>query len=254
MGRYAIPVITRLLSRQGGRFADDLQADRALYWYVHAAVRGRFAGSTETYLARDLETVDADGIDGVIASLSRARKGAMTIDPIDFEGVGRGSRSYPLLYLLSRVLDARDLSTGSPLDRGASDLEVHEIFPKTQLVRHGFARSEVSAIANFAFITPESARDLRWLAPHYYLAECSPEVLASQWIPQDPKLWQIESFREFLDRAPRAPRGGCDRDARPTTRRHPLQRRRLALGVRHRTGVTGSAALADRCAGRRARG
>src|SRR5689334_2297689 len=34
MGRYAIPVITRLLSRQGGRFLDDLLADRALYWYV----------------------------------------------------------------------------------------------------------------------------------------------------------------------------------------------------------------------------
>lgn len=199
MGRYAIPVITRLLFRQGGHFSDELQADRALYWYVHAAVRGRFAGSTETYLARDLEAVDDGGIDGVIANLSRARKDVMTIDAIDFEGVGRGSRSYPLLYLLSRVLDARDLSTGAPLDRGASAVEVHEIFPKAQLVRHGFARSEVSAIANFAFIAPESARDLRWLAPHYYLADCSPEVLSSQWIPQDPKLWQIESFREFLD-------------------------------------------------------
>ncbi len=69
MGRYAIPVLTRLLHNQDGRFTDEAERDRALYWYVHAALRGRFAGSTETALAKDLETLDSDGIDGVIASL-----------------------------------------------------------------------------------------------------------------------------------------------------------------------------------------
>jgi hypothetical protein len=198
MGRYAIPVITRLLHKGGGRFADDAEADRALYWYVHAALRGRFAGSAETFLAKDLETIDADGIDGVIASLSRSRKGHMSIDAQDFEGVGRGSRAYPLLYLLSRVLDARDLSTGRSLGRDASAVEVHEIFPKAQLVKHGYARSEVTAIANFAFVTPSSATELTGLAPDYYLKECDPAVLESQWIPQDERLWKLENYRDFV--------------------------------------------------------
>lgn len=198
MGRYAIPVITRLLHRRGGRFADDAEADRVLYWYVNAALRGRFAGSTETVLAKDLEAVDAGGIDGVIASLSRSRKGQLGIDAEDFEGVGRGSRSYPLLYLLSRVLDARDLSTGRSLGRDASAVEVHEIFPKAQLTKHGYGRSEVTAIANFAFVAPSSGTELSGLAPHYYLAQCDPAVLESQWIPTDPRLWQLENYRDFL--------------------------------------------------------
>ena len=95
MGRYAIPVISRHLHNRGGRFADGPEADKALYWYVHAALRGRFAGSTETLLAKDLETVDKAGIDGVITALARTRKGNLSIDAQDFEGVGRGSRCLP---------------------------------------------------------------------------------------------------------------------------------------------------------------
>jgi hypothetical protein len=199
MGRYAIPVMTRLLHNRGGRFADGAEADRVLYWYVHAALRGRFAGSTETFLAKDLETADAGGIDGVIASLSRSRKGHMSIDAQDFEGVGRGSRAYPLLYLLTRVLDTRDLSTGWSLRQHATSLDVHEIFPKAQLAKQGYPRAELNSIANFAFVTPTSATDLTSLNPAYYLRDCSPEVLASQWIPQDPRLWEAQNYREFLD-------------------------------------------------------
>lgn len=199
MGRYAVPVMARLLHNRGGRFVDHTEADRVLYWYVHAALRGRFAGSTETYLAKDLETADANGIDGVIASLGRSRKGHMSVDAQDFEGVGRGSRSYPMLYMLSRMLDARDLSTGRSPGRESPSVEVHEIFPKSQLVKHGYSRAEVSAIANFAFVAPSSATELSSLAAHYYLKECPPGVLASQWIPQDSRLWEIENYREFLD-------------------------------------------------------
>lgn len=198
MGRYAIPVMARLLHNRGGRFAGQAEADKVLYWYVHAALRGRFAGSTETYLAKDLEAADASGIDGVVASLSRARKGNMSIDTQDFEGVGRGSRSYPLLYLLTRVLDTRDLATGRSLSRDATALEVHEIFPKAQLSKYGYTRADINAIANFAFVTPSSATDLTSLNPAYYLKDCAPEVLAAQWIPQDPRLWEVANYREFL--------------------------------------------------------
>src|SRR3954465_15157720 len=50
LGRYALPVLTRVLHRSDGRFRDKAEADRALGWYIHAALRGRFAGSTETVL------------------------------------------------------------------------------------------------------------------------------------------------------------------------------------------------------------
>src|SRR4051794_22969974 len=44
LGRYALPVLTRVLHhRPDGRFRDKAEADRALSWYIHAALRGRFA-------------------------------------------------------------------------------------------------------------------------------------------------------------------------------------------------------------------
>ncbi|SHK25759.1 Protein of unknown function DUF262 [Pseudonocardia thermophila] len=198
MGRAAFPVLGRLLHARGGRFADLHEADRALCWYVHAAVRGRFATSADTMLGRDLETIDREGIDGVITSLRRTRKGSLTIDAQDFEGAGRGSRSYPLLYMVTRTRGALDLVTGRPagLDTGA--VEVHEIFPKSLLVGHGYTRNEVNAVANFAFVAPSSAMALTNRAPAEYLPTIDPAIRASQWIPDDPRLWRPENYRKFL--------------------------------------------------------
>jgi hypothetical protein len=196
MGRYALPVLGRLLHRGGGRFADAAQADRALCWYVHAAVRGRFAGSAETYLAKDLETVDRDGIDGVLASLRRTRKGSLTIDAQDFEGAGRGSRSYPLLYLVTRTGGARDLLTGRPLGQDSGAVEVHEIFPRSQLAKHGYSRAEVNSVANYAFVTPSSATQLAQRDPGEYLPTLDAEVRAAQWIPDGP--WRLDAYPRFL--------------------------------------------------------
>jgi hypothetical protein len=199
MGRYALPVLTRHLHNRGGRFADGGEADRALHWYIHAALRGRFAGSTETFLAKDLETIDKSGVEGVTAALARSRKGNLSIDAQDFEGVGRGSRSYPLLYMLTRVRQGHDLVTGHPLGVDASALQVHEIFPKSELAKHGgFSRAELNAIANFAFLVPSSAVSLSRQSPRDYLSSVDTAVLESQWIPTDPELWKVENYREFL--------------------------------------------------------
>jgi hypothetical protein len=198
MGRYAVPVISRHLHNRGGWFADGVEADRALYWYVHAALRGRFAGSTETFLAKDLETVEKDGIDGVIAALARTRKGNLSIDAQEFEGVGRGSRSYPLLYMLARVTGASDLVTGRPLGSDASAVQPHEVFPKQALNKSGYSRAEVNQIANLTFLTPSSATQFAGLAPAMYLASLDPAARRSQFIPDDPRLWEIENYLEFL--------------------------------------------------------
>ena len=40
MGRYAFPVICRLLHQADGRFADSAETDRVLYWYIHSATLG----------------------------------------------------------------------------------------------------------------------------------------------------------------------------------------------------------------------
>ena len=95
MGRYAVPVVSRLLHLQGGQFTDAAQTDRILFWYINSALWGRFAGSTETVLTQDFDTVEQSGVDGLIRTLERWRGGNLAIDAQDFEGSGRGSRFYP---------------------------------------------------------------------------------------------------------------------------------------------------------------
>ena len=198
-GRYAFPIVTRLLHNGQGRFADGAEADKALYWFVHAALRGRFAGSAETALAKDLDIVDRSGVDGLITALERSRRGGLTVEPQDLEGVGRGARAYALLYMLTRVSGGRDLGTGGLLDGESGELRVHEIFPKDALYRHGYSRSEANAVGNLAFAVPGTATTLNRRSPHEYLMFCSAEALASQWIPADPELWRVENYRAFLD-------------------------------------------------------
>lgn len=204
MGRYAVPVINLLLDGNGGRFTDGAHRDKILYWYVNAALRGRFSGSTETILARDYETLRQGGVDLLIERLARWRGGSLTIIADDFEGSTQGSRFYPLLYLLTRVSGARDFGTGLDLKAEmlgkSSSLEVHHIFPKAYL-RGRYDRTEVNAIANFCFLTQASTLEIGKRPPEDYLPEVAerfPGALESQWIPMDPTLWKLDRYPEFL--------------------------------------------------------
>ncbi|MGJ7905172.1 GmrSD restriction endonuclease domain-containing protein [Actinopolyspora sp. H202] len=205
MARYAFPVVSRLLELNGGRFDDRSHQDKVLYWYVHAALWGRFAGSTETFLQKDYETVERSGIDGLITSLERWRGGNLDVHAHDFEGSTKGSRFYPLLYMLTRVNQARDFGSGVPLRADMlgrnSSLQVHHLFPKSLLYQAGYERSQVNAIANFCFLTQDTNLVVGNRSPAEYFAEVEekhPGVLASQWIPTDPELWKIERYPDFL--------------------------------------------------------
>jgi hypothetical protein len=197
-GRYAFPVICRVLHLAGGQFADQAEACRALYWYVHAALWGRYAGSTESALNQDYDTASRAGIDGLISSLERWRGGNLLID-------GQGSRCYPLLYLLTRVHGARDFGNGLPLQSPSPDcpasLQVHHIFPKAALYAAGYARSQVNAVANLCFLTREASLVIGKREPQEYFSAVEaryPGALASQWIPQDPAVWRVDRYADFL--------------------------------------------------------
>ncbi len=205
MARYAFPVVCRYLHLNGDRFPNRAEQDRMLFWYVHAALWGRFAGSTETVLAQDYETVGRDGTDGLIAALERWRGGNLRIEDYDFEGFGKGSRFYPLLYLMTRVLGARDLGTGITMHSRMlgylAHLQVHHVFPKALLYDGGYERAEVNSVANFCFLTQDTNLRIGKRYPEEYLAAVAaeqPGALESQWIPTDPDVWKLENYRSFL--------------------------------------------------------
>lgn len=205
MGRYATPVVSLLLHTNGGGFSDSVHRDKVLYWYVHSALWGRFSGSTETVLQQDYDTIERGGVDALIAALERARGGNLSIGPDDFSGATRGARFYPLLYMLTRVDGARDFGSGLELRAELlgklTSLQVHHIFPKALLRKHGFDRNEINALANFCFLTQDTNIKIGKRDPADYLPEVQtkhPGVLESQWIPTDPELWRVDRYADFL--------------------------------------------------------
>lgn len=204
MGRYGIPAMVRLVVEKGGSITDLQDQNNLLFWYIHQAAWGRYSGSTESVLDRDLAAIEEDGIEGLIREMELSR-GSLVIRPDDFNTQTVGSRFYPILYMLTRVNDAQDLCSGLPLSAHllgkGSRLEVHHIFPKGVLYGADFSRKEVNAVANFAFLTGDCNRKLGMRKPEDYFAEVDSKhvgALASQWITDDQALWDVDHYLGFL--------------------------------------------------------
>ncbi|WP_341857985.1 GmrSD restriction endonuclease domain-containing protein [Sinorhizobium medicae] len=205
-GRFGVPVMVRYLDKRGGTL-DEKERDKLLFWFAQAGMWGRFSGSTETVIDQDLEALEGPdgGLDKLLAQL-RLWHGGLRVEPGHFTGWSLGARFYPVLYMLTRMGQARDWGTGLPLKASLlgkmSRLEVHHIFPKAQLYKRDFKRAEVNALANFCFLTKDTNLVISDRLPEEYFPEIEkahPGALASQWIPDDPVLWKIENFRAFLE-------------------------------------------------------
>ena len=201
-GRYAIPVMCRRIALHGGRLDDKFDQDRLLFWFIHAFIWGRYASAAETTLNQDLSALeDSRGdFETLIRNLHKTR-GDLTVKPDDFCGYGTGARFYPMLYLLTRVLSARDWQHGLPLRSNMlgkqSSLHVHHIFPKVELYKAGFKREDVNAVANFCLQTADANWGISNKKPEAYfprIEESHQGALTSQWIPMDPALWTLSSI------------------------------------------------------------
>jgi hypothetical protein len=204
--RFAFPLLSRYFWQRDGQLRDPKERDLLLYWYVHTILWGRYAGSTETILNQDLEQIENldGGLERLLQQL-RQNRPDLQLRPDDFSGWNRGSRFYPLLYLLTRVHGAMDWETGIQLSAHmlgkSSSLHLHHIFPKSLLYEAGYSRPEVNAIANFTFLTADTNLRVSNRDPLTYLASYAEEdenLVRSHWIPLDPELWRVEAYTDFL--------------------------------------------------------
>lgn len=205
-GRFGVPVLVRYLDQRSGSM-NEKERDKMLFWYVQAAMWGRFSGSTESFIDQDLSMLEGGdgGLDKLLDQL-RLWHGGLRAEPGHFTGWGLGARFYPVLYMLTRMGESKDWGTGLPLKSNLlgkmNKLEVHHIFPKAQLYKRGYRKSEVNALANFCFLTKDTNLDISDTLPEVYfpqVEESHPGTLVSQWIPDDPFLWKIDRFRDFLE-------------------------------------------------------
>ena len=205
--RYSIPLMVGYLKKQGGTLNSSAEWNKLMYWYIHTFLWGRYAGSTESVLAQDLNIIDSgEGVDGLIRLL-RQNRGDLTIRPEDFWGWGTGARFYPLLYLLTRVNHAKDWGSGLELSNTLlgrnSSLEIHHIFPKNVLYKHKYSKALVNSLGNYTFLTKDTNIKISDKEPSIYISEfikSNPGVVESHWIPTDYQLLSVEKYEQFLSR------------------------------------------------------
>ena len=79
----------------------------------------------------------------------RRWRSSLEVRPEDFDASSRGSRFYPLLYLLTRTAPARDFFTGLTLRESVKShdatLYLHHIFPKADLKAAGVGSGAINA-------------------------------------------------------------------------------------------------------------
>lgn len=205
--RLAIPVMARYLSDRDGKL-NVAEQDKLLYWYVQMALWGRYSGSSETALDQDIKALAVQGGDPLDILIERLRieRGRLTVEAQHFHGSTRLARFYPVLHMLSRMGKAQDLLAGLPvgdLVLGKMDRpEVHHIFPKAQLKRHGYDKRQINALANFCLVTKDTNLKIGSRLPAEYFRKIRdehPGALESQWMPMDERLWEIDNYLDFLE-------------------------------------------------------
>ena len=204
--KAAFPVLVKYMVDNDGRLPDHATTARLLHWYVSVAIWGRFSGPVETTINQDLAALKTpEPITALLRNL-RQSQGDRDVSHENFDLNYNRARFYPLLYIMSRIRDARDWRTGNQLRHHSlgdhTNLEMHHIFPRAYLRRHGISASDTNNLGNIAFQTRETNRALSDRAPVEYMPEVVanwPGVLESQWIPTDQELWKVENYHHFLD-------------------------------------------------------
>jgi len=184
------------------------EENKLLRWFYLAHMRGHYSmGSSESILEADLGMLfRGKTLDDLIQQLLLHVK-KFTVDSDDLFGRGIRSPFFTMLYFVLKQNGAKDWWSGLKLSErhtgNAHTIQFHHIFPKS-LLKDKFDKKEINEIANLAFIGGKTNRQITNKEPINYLdkevvAKRGEEALTSQLIPLDKKMWEINSYQEFLN-------------------------------------------------------
>ncbi len=205
-----VPIIAYCFDKKGTHLT-DAEIRKMVKWFFYSQVRTRYVSQLPQKLDRDLRTVAEspqpfDALLQVIAEENR-----LEILPAEF--VGRAIQ-HPLFSMVRWYLKSRGavcFSTGMSLRRNMGSkyqLERDHIFPYSKLKEVGYGEGNrvkyalAQELTNRAFLTQVANRGKAAAQAADYLAEVKqkfPKALELQCIPEDPELWKIENYEQFLE-------------------------------------------------------
>jgi hypothetical protein len=176
-------------------------------WLYQGNARGHYSGSSETFLDADLNLIAKGSSTDDLLNALKQQVGRLEVLPEDLVGRGQRSALLSMAYLALRASGAKDWRTQLGLSLTHQGrfhfIQHHHIFPKAQLKKGNYEKSETNEIANMAFVTGGTNRSISSRLAELYLApvleEQGPGALEAHCIPVDPELWKLENYRRFLE-------------------------------------------------------
>jgi len=206
-----LPLIKHLSANHS--FKSDSEKWRFLHWFYAAQMWGRYSGPLETHLQKDVRALSADSPPEELIANIISKAGRIRVQAGDLKGKGKTSPFFNVAYVADCSAGAIDWFNGMKLvtdNVGAKyAIEAHHIFPVSRLYKEGGLDSDNRAdvakaneIANLAFLTKEANLKVSDNLPSVYfprILQNYPSALAAQFVPQDPRLWEIENYDAFLE-------------------------------------------------------
>lgn len=182
----------------------QVQKNKLLQWFLLASIWGRYSGSAETRLDKDLKSLtNEDPFVGLIDNIKQ-EVGRLELTAEDLDDGNVNSPFFLAAYLTCRNRKAEDWFTGVRLTStglgSAHSLEIHHIFPKA-LMKKEYRKRDINEIANLAFLSSKANKAISKTEPVKYLEEIAkrdPDLLTKQYVPMDRSLWALERFEDFL--------------------------------------------------------
>ncbi len=206
-----VPVIV-YLALNDGRFPREQSLKRATHWLYAAHTWSRYTAQTDQRLEHDVSLIvrEPDPWDALCEQIIDQR-GRIEVKASDLEGRGISHPLYRMTFMIAKAHGAVDWFNGAPLRTTHGQtyrICNHYIFSPSLLYQYVYNpenhlhRKIVNEVANRAFLTTETDRQLADKPPADYLPQVEeryPGALVKQFIPMDPELWKVGRFPDFLD-------------------------------------------------------
>lgn len=204
-----IPIIVYCYGKRG-KHLPDADIKRIIKWFYYSQIRFRYIGQMQQKLDRDLRIVrDSENpFDELLSVIAEERR--LEITPDEFVGRAITHPLFGLMRWYFKALNATCFTTGVALRQAMGKkyaLENDHIFPFSKLKEAGYGRqnrikySLAQELTNRAILTQVANRSKSNSLPADYLAQVKanfPNALALQCVPEDPSLWEMENFEDFL--------------------------------------------------------
>jgi hypothetical protein len=206
-----VPIIVYCFDKNGAHLT-DAEIRKMVKWFFYSQVRTRYVSQLPQKLDRDLRTVaeSPQPFDEMLQVIRDESQG-LEIQPAEF--VGRAVQ-HPLFSMVRWYLKSRGavcLTTGMSLRKNMGSkykLERDHIFPYSKLKEVGYGEANrvkyalAQELTNRAILTQVENRTKSAAHAADYLASAKakfPKALELQCIPEDPELWKIENYEQFLE-------------------------------------------------------